>query len=97
LAALLHGTLVVGGSQTLRRSTEGATYIRHGGYHVGHWPTFLVNYYSRQLCEEERLGNLGATAAANSCEEVHNGVVALVVGYFSRHWAAPLNAAGNTI
>jgi len=42
LAALLHGTLVVGVSQTLRRRTEGATYIRQGGHHVGHWPTFLV-------------------------------------------------------
>jgi len=40
LAALLHGTLVVGISQTLRRSTEGATYIRQGGHHVWHWPTF---------------------------------------------------------
>jgi len=28
LAALLHGILVVGVSQTLRRWTEGATYIR---------------------------------------------------------------------
>jgi len=28
LAALLHGTLVVGVSQTLPRWTEGATYIR---------------------------------------------------------------------
>jgi len=34
LAALLHGTLVV------RRRTEGATYIRQGGHHVGQWPTF---------------------------------------------------------
>jgi len=42
LAALLHGTLVVGISQTLRRWTDGATYIRQGGHHVGHWPTFLV-------------------------------------------------------
>jgi len=42
LAVLLHGTLVVGVSQTLRRQTEGATYIRQGGHHVGHWPTFLV-------------------------------------------------------
>jgi len=42
LAALLHGTLVVGVSQILRRWTEGATYIRQGGHHVGHWPTFLV-------------------------------------------------------
>jgi len=42
LAALLHGIVVVGISQTLRRWTEGATYIRQGGHHVGHWPTFLV-------------------------------------------------------
>ena len=40
LAALLHNTLVVGVSQTLRTWTKGATYIRLGGHHVGHWPTF---------------------------------------------------------
>jgi len=40
LAALLHGTLVVGVCQILRRWTEGATYIRQGGQHVGHSPTF---------------------------------------------------------
>jgi len=44
LAALLHGTQVVGVSQTasakLRRWTEGATYIRQDGHHVRHWPTF---------------------------------------------------------
>jgi len=40
LAALLHDTLVVGVSQTLRRWTQGATYIRQGGHHVWHWPTF---------------------------------------------------------
>jgi len=34
--------LVVGVSQTLRRWTEGASYIRKGDHHVGHWPTFLV-------------------------------------------------------
>ena len=26
----------------MRRWTKGATYIRQGGHHVGHWPTFLV-------------------------------------------------------
>ena len=40
LAALLHGTPVLGVSQTLRRWTEGATYIRQGGHHVGHRPRF---------------------------------------------------------
>jgi len=38
LAALLHGILLVGVSQTLRHSTEDATYSRQGD-HVGHWPT----------------------------------------------------------
>jgi len=42
LAALLHGTRVLGVSHTLRRLTEGATYIRQGGHHVGHWPTFCL-------------------------------------------------------
>jgi len=45
LAALLHGTIVVGVSQTLRRSTQGATYIRQGGHHVGHWPTSLLDFF----------------------------------------------------
>jgi len=40
LGALLHGTLVLGVSQTLQRLTEGATYIRQSGHHVGQWPTF---------------------------------------------------------
>jgi len=40
LAALMHGTLVVGISQTLQRWRKGAAYIRQGGHHVGHWPTF---------------------------------------------------------
>jgi len=34
LAALLHGTLVS------RRWADSATYIRKGGHHVWHWPTF---------------------------------------------------------
>ena len=55
LAALLHGISVVGVSQTLRRWTEGATCVRQGGHHVGHWPIFLVQLFrcdfsSIQLC-----------------------------------------------
>ena len=46
LTALLHGTPVLGVSQTLRRWTEGATYIRQGDHRVGHWPTFLVFSFS---------------------------------------------------
>jgi len=48
-AALLHGTPVLGVSQTLRRWTEVATYIRQGGHHVGHCPTFLVYCHSLWL------------------------------------------------
>jgi len=46
LAALLHCTLVVGVSQTLRRWTEGATYIRQGGRHIKH--TFVVFFDFRR-------------------------------------------------
>jgi len=49
-AALLHGSQVVSVSQTLQRWTEGATYVRQGDHHVGHWPTFLVCYCVDQLC-----------------------------------------------
>jgi len=34
--------VVVGVSQTVRRWTQGATYVRQGDHHVGHWPTFLA-------------------------------------------------------
>jgi len=46
-----------GVSQTLRRWTEGATYIRQGGHHVGHWPTF----YS-QVCH-----GVGCSVKNGSC------------------------------
>ena len=55
LAALLHGTLVVGVSQTLQRWTEGATYIRQGDHHVGHWPIFLVYIWFIVFCALCRL------------------------------------------
>jgi len=48
LTALLHGTLVLGISETLRRWTDGATYIWQGSHHVGHWPTFSFIYKSFQ-------------------------------------------------
>jgi len=55
LAELLNGTLVVGVSQTLRHWTECATYIRQGGHHVGHWPTFLVDFSLMTDCICNRL------------------------------------------
>jgi len=47
-AALLHGSQVVSVKQTLRRWTEGATYVRQGDHHVGHWPTFSF-YLNQQV------------------------------------------------
>jgi len=40
LGSVLDGNWVMGVSQTLRRWAKNATYIRQGGHHVGHWPTF---------------------------------------------------------
>ena len=48
-------TLALGVSKTLRRWTEGATYIRQGGHHVGHWPTFLVFLFSSPNLSGRRL------------------------------------------
>jgi len=45
LAALLHGTLVVSVSQSLRRWTEGATYIRQGGHQAQ-----IQLYQRRVIC-----------------------------------------------
>jgi len=55
LVALLHGTWAVGASQTLRRWAQGgASYIRQGDHHVGHWPhsscclkiaSFIFHYF----------------------------------------------------
>jgi len=42
LAALLHGSQVVGVSQTLQRWTDGATYVQQDDHHVEHWPTFYL-------------------------------------------------------
>jgi len=91
LAALLHGTVVVGVSQTLRRWTEGATYIRQGGHHVGHWPTFLV-------CTRTSLGMSGNI----SHPVIHVIVCGLLAQWvcvvlavsmccFSRRWFTPVS------
>jgi len=46
LGVLMHGSQVLSVSQTLRHWTEGATYVRQGDHHVGHWSTFLVGFTS---------------------------------------------------
>ena len=56
LAVLLHGTLVVGVSQTLRRWTEGATYIRRAAITLGIGPhsswkkMFLISLNPTSSC-----------------------------------------------
>jgi len=69
LAALLHGTLVVGVNQTLRRWTEGATHIRQGGHHVGHWPTF---WFFSVLVQCSRLRRLSVSFLAHDNLFVHH-------------------------
>jgi len=54
LAALLHGTPVLGVSQTLWRWTK--VYIWQGGHHVVHQPTFLVTF-SPRLVSAQRSQN----------------------------------------
>jgi len=49
LAPLLHGTLVVGVSETLRRWTEGATNIRQGGHHAGNSSSFFFLFFPRLM------------------------------------------------
>jgi len=46
LAALLHGSQVVSVGQTLRRWTEGATYVRQGDHHMGIGPhsSFILTW-----------------------------------------------------
>ena len=74
LAALLHGTLVVGVSQTLRRWTEGASYIRQGGHHVGHWPTFLVITQLRSWYSFYHSTEGGRLSQPRHCREVMQAV-----------------------
>jgi len=50
LGSLTARHVVAGVSQTLRRWTEGATYVWEGDHHVGHWPTFLVRYGLQTSC-----------------------------------------------
>jgi len=52
LAAILHDSQVVGVSQTLRRWTEGTTYIRQGGITLGIGPFLVsVNFCSRSYID----------------------------------------------
>jgi len=65
LAALMHGSQVVGVSQTLRRWTEDATYVRHGGHRVGPHSSFCFSF----LVKSFSIVYFVAFIAANICSE----------------------------
>jgi len=50
VGTFLRHSVVVGISQTLRRWTEGTTYIRQSGHHVGHWPTSEYCFCPHYVC-----------------------------------------------
>jgi len=52
LAALLHGTLVVGVCQAAAFVTEGATYIRQGGHHVHILVLWLMCFCNQWLLQK---------------------------------------------
>jgi len=56
--------LVVGVSHPWRRWTEGATYVRQGGHHVGHWPTFLVGNNALRYLENGNQHNCNEVLCA---------------------------------
>jgi len=58
LAALLHGTLVVGVSQTLWRWADGATYIWQGGHHVGYCAIHISSLCWWQLLHQMAVFNI---------------------------------------
>jgi len=64
--------LVVVVSQTLRRWTEGATYIWQGDHHVGNWPTFLVLTWNHGLTDASVLsGETGNPEIASFHSMLH--------------------------
>jgi len=66
LAALLHGTLVVGVSQTVAFN-RGRHLYSAGIHHVGHWPTFLVCLYFCLFLANRNVSSLYAVARPSVC------------------------------
>ena len=61
LATLLHGSPVVGVSQTLWRWTDGTTYVWQGDHHIGHWPTFKFILF---VCQKHLMALIGVKQPA---------------------------------
>jgi len=90
LAALLHGTRVVGVSQSLQHWTQGATYIWKGGHHVWHWPTFYftILYFALLNCAatfNKMQPNLAQSTAVERCLSYANIIlVDFINDYFRK-------------
>ena len=69
LAALLHGTLVVGVSQTAAFN-RGRHLYSAGRHHVGHWPTFLVLYCCYSVRDRIRLRNVIANVPVSVVQKL---------------------------
>jgi len=79
------------GRQTLRRSVEGATYIRHGSHHVGH---ILVQ--QRHLCTD-LLAGMNRRCCCWCAGKMHRSVIAAVILYCSSVMCRAQPATGNTL
>jgi len=86
----------VGVSQTLRRWTEGATYVRQGDHHVGHWPTFLV--FSVFLSPYGRLSGI-SSAFQHTLKSKESGCAALgsLLSSYSTEWPESSQAKASSI
>ena len=91
--------LVVGVSQTLRRWTEGATYIRQGDHHVRHWPKLLVfGYIVEHTNTKIPSSHFFAISILNPNYDVISGFAKVVVercGFY--HWIAQRISWGEVV
>jgi len=72
----------------LRRWTEGATYIRQGDHHVGHWPTFLVLHFSSPNLSRRRLDVYHTSTHNVACCKIHFAFKSYVLLHWQRYCTA---------
>jgi len=80
--------LVLGISHPLRRWTEGTTYIRQGGHHVGHWATFLVFFVLSGLVLPSYARFIPHLPKVNTVEQVLKRLAVLCCPTACNHWRA---------
>ena len=83
----------MGVSQTLRRFTEGTTYVRHGDNHVGHWPTLIVFVFLFVFCTVTDFSEAEIARGVTFC--MHVGLLSGQVFFpFGEYWIADSHAGG---